>query len=201
MDLFYSNLTEQQQLNKLKNEIKTTQDVDFNIMDNHSNKFKIIYGSKKIFGNCCLILYPHVTLKGFMGTYSEKKYLELLEEYEIQNYIISYCIFKPCTSTSRPIIQAQSNIINNLISIVSPKFIVSLGEDVSGLFIKRKPIIEETHASLLESHLDIPVILTYHPNYYFSKTGKEDKNYRNFNTHSDLSLIKIWHDELTRKKQ
>lgn len=176
MDLFMSLLTPKQQINQLKTDYKKLLECE----QNGQSKFRLIYGNEKNFGNCILLILPHVSEHGFMNADYEKNHLiSSLEHYNITNYIIVYAQPSKSSGASRKLIKQSRPLISKLIEIINPKLIITFDDSSAELFVNQKPNIIEQHGTIITSYFNIPVILTYNMDYYSTRTGYEDKKYKN----------------------
>jgi len=196
MDLFTSNMTDNQKLNDLKEKYKNLLEVE----QNGKGKFNITKGSKQNYGNCVMIILPNVTDSGFMNAdYETQTLMCILDEYEIVNYIICYAQPSKVHSASRKEVKKSRPLMYELIDIVQPKFIVVCGEVSAELFMTQKPNIITSHGTLVCSYSNIPVVLTYNPDYYVTRTGYEDDTYKTSILTEDWTLISDTYKNLIKE--
>jgi len=201
MDLFYSGLTVQQQLKKLKKDIKVRLGADFKYKRGNTSKFLLMQGNMESFNNCIMILLPHVTTRGFMNSSGEKYLQKIIEQYGFKNYIISYCYLDRAKSVTRPMIKENIKDVETLISIVGPSMIVMAGVDGCDVFLTRKPLVEDKHGTVVGEHCGAELILTHHPSYFVTDSGYEDKRYKEHIQKQDWDLIKSKYDKLIVEEQ
>ena len=193
MDFFMSTLTQTQQLTQLKDDYQKMFDVE----QNGKGKFRILAGNKKSFGNCMLLILPHVSEKGFMNAPWEKvNLMETLKHFGMQNYVIVYAQPSKASGPSRKAIKQSRPLMEQLIEIVVPKLIVTFDDSSAELFLNQKPNIIENHGQIIYNHQSIPVILTYNMDYYEKRTGYEDKKYKNNIFFEDWTNINEKYKEL-----
>jgi len=195
MDLFTSSMTDNQKLNDLKEKYKTLLEVE----QNGKGKFNIIKGSKKNYGNCVLIILPNVTEAGFMHADHETQTLMcILDDYEIENYIICYAQPAKCHSASRKTVKQSRQLMFDLIDITMPKFIITCDEVSAELFMNQKPNVINAHGTVVCNYSNIPVILTYNADYYVTRTGYEDDTYKKSILKEDWELIATTYKDLIK---
>ncbi len=186
MDLFSSGLTTNQKLNKIKEDYKRLLEVE----QNGKGKFTIIKGNKSNFGNCMLIIVPHVSESGFMNAdYEKDNLMAALNHYDIDKYIIVYAQPSKSVGSSRKLIKKSRPIMLELIEIINPKLILVLDDSSSEIFLNMKPNIIELHGTRLAYHDAIPILLTYNMDYYVKQTGYEDSAYKKAVFFEDWNFI------------
>jgi hypothetical protein len=188
MDLFMSSLTPQQQWKQLKIDYKAF----YNCDQNGQSKFSLIYGDHKTFSNCVVFVLPHVTTHGFMNAEHEIELIKTLKEFNITNHIITYAQLNKSNGASSKLIKTARPLFEKMLDIIKPKLIVAFDEITTELFLNQKSKIIDNHGTVITTHFEIPVILTYNFDYYTARTGYENKDYKKsiFDTDWDLIIKK-----------
>lgn len=193
MDLFYSGLTLEQQLRKLSKEVKNGLNVKSNA--DKGTRFEVTRGWKNKSGNCMMFLLPHVTKSGFMASKGERFMVGLIAERKMTNVCVSYCYLAKTDSVTKRMIKEQTKHIETLVSIMNPKVIVLMGSDSCYSFMPRKPKIEEHHGTVVDVYQEIPLLLTYHPEYYVTYDAYEDKRYKDKIMDLDWTVIDMMYKQ------
>ncbi len=194
MNLFYQNLTEEEQLSKLQRD--TIQHLYNNIRK--PKKLEILRGDKEFIGNCALFLIDHVKTQGFMRGQGENALVDTCNKYRIDNRMVSYSYLRQSKSVSRTDIVGMREFLYILISIVNPFLIVALGEKTMFSFINRKILLANGHGSVVHYYNEVPVILTYPIDYYKSRENDSDQDYKDYILENDWNFIK---EEYERRKK
>ena len=190
MDLFSSTLTINQRLNSIKDKYKALFGLDKDYQ-NGKGKFTILKGNKKNYGNCVLIILPHVSKSGFLNAPYEKGVLvDTLKKYNIDKYVIMYTQPNKSKSISKKLIKSSKHLVDDIIEIVQPKFIIACDSSSADLFVNQKANLIELHGTIFTNYYSIPVILTYHLAYYVEHTGYEDTVYKDSIYTFDWEFIK-----------
>lgn len=182
MDMFYCNLSPEEQLQKLSSEmiasVRTRKKKLFTVTINPIN-----------IGNNILFVLPHVTLAGFGKDDNAKWLKETIREFGITKYALTYGYLVPTEHISRNQFKEFAQWIHRLIEIIRPRLLVLVGENVTLSFFNRKIKIEN-HGTQVGLFGDIPCILTLEPSYYLEHSAYENEAYKQFLRQKDWNFIK-----------
>lgn len=188
LDLFYSGLTVDEQLEKLKNEI-----IDLAKKEGskaRKNTIKVVHGTMdKIPNKGALFIMPPLTGKFAKGK-DFNLLLTIISMYDFDAAFITYAHLVPKEKRIRKEIKNFSTYIRQLISIILPKVIVCLGEEAQFSIFKTKSLMNDYHGKVIGNLEGIPVMTTYDMSYYNNSSAFEDDNYKNFLQESDWKAIK-----------
>ena len=189
MDLFDTQLTPRQRINKISESVKVLNNITEN-SGKTKKVFRLLDGKLSSFDGCTLFIRPAVPLTGFMSSKYDKKLLELCEIYKIYNKVITYGILKRTKIAGRKVIKHNIKIIEDIIELVEPKVIVVLGEVTSELFLSTKLKVCNYHGTKIASYgSGIPVLYTYDTSWYLEHDGYEDARYKQDILHNDWTMI------------
>lgn len=195
MDLFYGNLTPEQQLRKLTKDVKAKLNATNNVIKG-SKSFKLFIGKKEVFGNCCMFLLPNPNTKGVGESVADKFVMATAIGLGMNKSILTYSYPKICPNATKKQIIDHIDDLYMLTSIVSPKMIVVMGADACLSFSNIKQTVDNRHGTIIEHYNGAPVILTYHPSYYTDNSGYEDDRYKKQLMTSDWNFIKEQYNRL-----
>ena len=163
-------------------------------------------GRKKIFlykgfpqnvgNNILTISVPFNTDKMFESK-MDKALIRMLAEYNLYNYMMTYCWLLP-TRASKNDIKEFSVWIHRLIDIIEPKLIVTLGEISQLSFIKRKANMFEKQGKIFHRHNCIPVYTTYDIEYFWTHSQFEDKQYKNHLKENDWKTNQAYYNRVIK---
>lgn len=195
MDLFYGT-TPEEQLKCLKKDIKLWAKKNYNY-DYGNKKLFIAYGAKENIGNNLLIISPPLlpNFKSFDDP--THHYLKsILGRHSIEKFFITPDFIVPKDLVTRTDIKNYSKFVSIFIDIIQPKFIVTLGEDSTFAFFKRKFILRDQHGKVIGQTVQgIDIILTYEPRYYMEKSEYEDPSFKNFILDNDWTIVSNMYKE------
>ena len=186
MNLFYANLSPEEQLKKLSSDILnsvTTRKKTLNTVNLNLNNI----------GNLCLFVFPHVTLQGFGKDTDVCDIISLTKKYNLDKVGFTYSYLFPTENVSRNQIKEFTPWIDQLIEIVKPKLLVSVGENSTLSFFNRKIKIEK-HGTQIGCYGEIPILLTLEPSYYSEHSAYEDAHYKSYIKNKDWIFIKEKYD-------
>jgi len=200
-DLFYSfALTLPEQIALLRKDI-----LKYAVKVGYKKKIlPIVYGTEKNVNNNILIVQPpfndgrnderneNKKIKILNKHFEEDEctYLcQILQEYEIYNYFITYAHLLPLERHTKNGIKDFGCWITKLVDILGSKLVVVLGEDAQLSFLKRKCILKDFHGKKIGEYNGAPLLLTYPFSYYLNRSSYEDKNYKEFILKTDWAMI------------
>jgi uracil-DNA glycosylase len=144
-----------------------------------------------------LIVLPYPCMKGMLGSMAEKEMVRTLVEYGLNtNTVITYCYPKMSTSVQDKLIKESNTTMDMIISIVSPKMLVLMGSESALPFQKQKPKVDDSHGNIIGNYNGAPMILTYHPEYYTTRSGYEDARYKEHIHDNDWKIIAEYYNRL-----
>jgi len=186
MDLFSANMTVEEQLEDLKNNIKNTyikQDII-----GKKTKIKLFYGSLDNIGNSILVITSPPPAK-FFESAEDKILYSFLNELNINNYFVSYFNLIPSTKINKQDIKDFGHWIRKLTDIIDPKFILCVGENAQLSYFKRKFILREHHGKIIGDYNSIPIYAIQQIMYYQKQSTFEDVTYKNYMKDTDWKEI------------
>jgi hypothetical protein len=181
-------MTLEERIEDLKNKIRSY----YNI--NKKSKVKLFYGDLKDVGNNILVVAP--PQHKFFESEDDKIIINILSEFRLFNYFLTYYYLIPNTKPSKQDIKNFGFWIRNIVDILEPKLIVCVGEDAQFSFYKSKFIIRDYHGLQIGEYNSIPIFASYIVPYYSKKADTEDMTYKNFIKNKDWSNIKKKYDEV-----
>lgn len=196
MDLFYQQSRLQDQVKALKKDIKSFAKVNNLKLD---KSFKTLYGNLDSVGNCILIIQPpHELDAPFFKGKDFKFLLEILGVNGITNFFATYSSIFSIPVVSKKDIQNFAPWITKIVDIVQPHTIIVLGEEAPTLFNNHKFMLKDHHGTIIETFLNIPVILTYHMSYFLYSAPTEDITYKEYLREHDWKIIKERYTKVTK---
>jgi hypothetical protein len=188
MDLFYGT-TFEESLKRFKSDLKQFAREKYNI-DFGKKNIKIAYGHLEV-GDCTLVITPPLSINDKPFQDKQTQYLiNLLNEFNIDKFVITSCFLIPKLQVSKNDIKAFSPWIELLTDIFNPKVVVVLGEDAQFSFVKQKHTLKDYHGEVIASaRTSAKVILTYPMSYYIDRSEFEDSTYKDFIKNSDWSNV------------
>lgn len=195
MDLFYGSTVEEQ-LKALKKEIKNWAKAKYNY-DYGLKRIYVALGKRDNVGNNVLIVTGPLdpTSKVF-----EDKYCafikNILFKYNISKFFMTPNFIVPKDKVTKADIKDYSRLMDNLVEILQPKFLVVLGEDSTFAFFRRKFILRDFHGQVIgKTKHGTDIILTYSADYYIEKSEYEDPSFKSFILNHDWTIISNMYKE------
>jgi len=188
LDLFYASLTIDEQLEKLKGEVKDLAKKEG--LSLRKTSVKIVHGTMdKIPNQGALFIMPPLIGKFGVGK-DFKALVRLIEFHKLYAAFITYAHLVPREKRIRKDIKEFSTYIRKLLSIIQPKVIVCLGEESQFSLFKRKFLMRDYHGQVIGDEEGIPVMTSYEMEYYGGDSAYEDSTYKNFLQENDWKAIK-----------
>ena len=145
---------------------------------------------------CFLFLLPYVTEDGFLKSKNEKVLTQAIKDYGISNYVIAYAYPHKAKSISRTDIKNNIWYVEELISIISPKAIVIVGEEPFLIFMGRKPKAIDVHATEVTKYMETPILSIMGCDYYFDRNEQGDRRYKASIYREDWKFIREQYEKL-----
>ena len=195
-DLFTAGMTIEEQIEYLRSELKETYIKSETITK--KTKVKLFYGDLKDVGNNVLIIAPPPESR-FFESPEDQKLIQILNEYNIFNFFITYYYLFP-RKVSRQEIKNFGYWIRKITDILDPKLIVCVGEDAQFSYLKQKKIIRDFHGKQIGDHYSIPIYAVYQTHYYIKKSEYEDPTYKTFLKNNDWGTVSKKYNEVINVK-
>lgn len=195
MDLFYGS-TPEEQLRSLKRDIKTWAKSKYNY-DFGNKRLYVAWGKSENIGNNILIVTTPLLQDAKPFEDNCCSYIKhLLIKHNILKFFMTPNFIIPKDKVTKSDIKDYSRLVDNLVDIIQPKLIVTLGEDSTFAFFRRKFILRDYHGKVIgSSKQGIPIILTYSADYYTEKSEYEDPSFKNFISDNDWTVISSMYKE------
>lgn len=169
LDLFESHKTKLDQLKDLKKELKVYQ----NKIVQTNKKLKLLYGD--LDPEYLVVTNPSIN---YFNEDKDKYIISLLSNHKFiltYNYLIQDINISKITITD---IKKFSYFIQKIIDITEPKKIICMGENSIFSFFKKKFVVDEYHGKQIGNYNNIPIYLTYDPEYFITYTKTENREYK-----------------------
>lgn len=157
------------------------------------SRMYILYGDSSYVGDNMLVVdNPHTG--NYMNTENYKALRRLLTGRGMHQFFVTNCYILP-KKPSLTEVKSFSTWIHRIARLIEPRLIVTMGEVANLSFMKRKPIMRDSHGSQVGEFDGAPIYTTYDMGYYTKQSPHEDLHYKLFIQEQDWNNIQAEYDE------